>query len=200
MKSSKKILVEHRQKGFTLLELLVAMMIFSLMSVMAYSALANVFKSNEVLTEQEAELKKLQRSMMFIERDLRQLVLRSRSAGYGAPSLPAVSLGHDAEGVIEFTRAGNPNPADLMRSSLQRIRYILDDNILNRLSWNLVDHIDAEPIKMMLLEDVESLKFKFFDSKLWKDNWNSAIEVPKAVEMTLEHKKWGKIIRLFSID
>jgi general secretion pathway protein J len=191
----------RKNNGFTLLELMVAMVIFSFMSIMAYSALANVFKSNEVITEQETKLKKLQRSMMFIERDLRQLVLRSRSSGYGQPASPSLDSGLDSEGIIEFTRAGNSNPTEQSRSSLQRIRYTVEEEKLNRLSWNFVDHIDSEPVKMLLLENVESLSFKFLDNKNnWKENWASLTEIPKAIELTLEHKNWGKIVRLFSIQ
>jgi len=191
----------NRNNGFTLLELMVAMVIFSFMSIMAYSALANVFKSNEVITAQEVKLKKLQRSMMFIERDLRQLVLRSRSSGYGQPPLPALDAGLDSEGVMEFTRTGNSNPTGLVRSSLQRVRYTLEEGELNRLSWNIVDHIDAEPVIMLLLENVESLTFKFLDNENnWQENWSSTTAIPKAIELTLEHKNWGKIKRLFSIQ
>lgn len=191
----------RQNSGFTLLELMVAMVIFSFMSIMAYTALANVFKSNEVITEQEAKLKRLQRSMMFIERDLRQLALRPKSSGYDGDSQPPLDSGLDSEGVIEFTRAGNSNPTGSLRSSLQRIRYTVEEKTLSRLSWNLVDHIDAEPVRMLLLENVESFSFKFLDSKNeWLENWASLTENPRAIELTLEHKNWGKIVRLFSIQ
>ena len=199
MSLRKKYHLKSTEQGFTLLELLVAMMIFSLMSVMAYSALANIFKSDEVIIAQETKLKTLQRSMMFIERDMRQLTLRPKSSGYGNSS-PAVDSGLDSEGIIEFTRAGNSNPMGLPRSSLQRVRYDIQDKKLIRMSWNLVDHIDAEPVSMILLDDVESLSFKFLSDNGMKENWNSATEIPKAVELTLEHKSWGKIVRLFSIQ
>ena len=72
---------------------------------------------------------------------------------------------------------------------------------LNRLSWNFVDHIDAEPVKMLLLENVESLSFKFLDNKNnWQENWASLTDIPIAIELTLEHENWGKIVRLFSIQ
>ena len=200
MRSVQKKQLNPSSHGFTLLELLVAMVVFSFMSIMAYTALANVFKSNEVITAQEVELKKLQRSMMFIERDIRQLILRPKSSGYGKSS-PAVDSGLDSEGIIEFTRAGNSNPTGLVRSSLQRVRYDVQDEKLIRMSWNLVDHIDAEPISMSLLDGVESLSFRFLNNKnSWKENWNSVAEIPKAVELTLEHKGWGKIVRLFFIQ
>jgi len=196
--------MQNKNNGFTLLELMVAMVIFSLMSVMAYSALAAVFKSNEVVSEQELRLKKLQRSMMFIERDFRQLVLRPKSSGYGQPPLPALDSGLDSEGVIEFTRAGNSNPMEMSRSSLQRVRYTVEDKKLSRLSWNIVDSIDVEPVKMLLLDNVELLSFRFLDGEKnknsWKENWASLTKNPIAIELTIEHKNWGKIVRLFSIQ
>ncbi|MEE9444777.1 MAG: type II secretion system minor pseudopilin GspJ [Cocleimonas sp.] len=193
--------LRDKQQGFTLIELLVSMMIFSLMSVMAYSGLINIFKSNEVLTAQEVKLKSLKRSMMFFERDMRQLVFRQRSAGFGQ-SQGAFLYGLDSEGLLEFTRAGNSNPMDLTRSTLQRVRYELNDKRLVRLSWNLVDHLDAEPVKMTLLEDVDSFTLRLLSiDGAWQDNWGAKVSsLPKAVELTLEHKYWGKIKRIIPVD
>jgi general secretion pathway protein J len=188
------------QSGFTLLELLVSMMIFSMMSIMAYGGLINIFKSNEVLTAQEDKLKSLKRTMMFMERDMRQLVQRRRSTGYGQ-SQGALVYGLDAEGLLEFTRAGNSNPLDLARSTLQRVRYDVQEKKLIRLSWSIVDHLDAVPVKMTMLEGVEVLSLRFLTDKgVWQDNWGGQSLLPKAVEITLEHEYWGKIIRLISID
>ena len=191
----------NKRQGFTLIELLVSMMIFSLMSIMAYSGLINIFKSNEVLTAQEIKLKSLKRTMMFFERDMRQLVFRKRSAGFGQAQ-GAFLYGLDSEGLLEFTRAGNSNPMDLTRSTLQRVRYILDDKKLIRLSWNLVDHLDAEPVKITLLENVDGFTLRMLSTKgAWQDNWGGKSKsLPKAVELTLEHKYWGKIKRLIPID
>lgn len=190
----------REQAGFTLLELLIAMVIFSFMSIMAYGALVNIFKSNEVVAIQEKKLKTLKRTMMFLERDMRQIVLRPRSKGFGEAPFPALVSGLDSEGVIEFTRAGNSNSTNMVRSTLQRVRYDLQENVLKRMSWNLVDHIDAEPVTMPLLDDVDTFTLRFLTNKnQWQENWSSNDETPKAVELTLEHKSWGKIIRLFSV-
>lgn len=189
-------MASRKNTGFTLLELMIAMVIFSFMSIMAYGALANIFTSNEVITNQEKRLKELKRAMMFIDRDLRQVVLRSRSSGYDQSS-PALISGQDEEGLIEFTRAGNSNPTDLVRSSLQRVRYDLQESKLKRMSWNLVDHIDAEPVVMPLLDDVESFELRFLnDKKTWEENWSSGESMPEAIELTMVHKNWGKIVRL----
>lgn len=190
---------KKKQSGFTLLELLVAMVIFSLMSIMAYGGLANVITGNEIIAEQEQRLKELQRTMMFLERDLRQIVPRPRSTGYNQFA-KAFDYGLDSDGLLEFTRAGNPNPIAQARSSLQRVRYDLEDKVLIRKSWALVDHIDLEPTSMKLLKDVVSLELRLLDkNKEWQDNWKLPKEVPEAIEITIDHTHWGKIKRLIPV-
>ena len=191
--------IKKEQTGFTLLELLVAMVIFSLMSVMAYGGLSNVIKGNEVIAEQEKRLKELQRTMMFLERDMRQIVPRPRSTGFNEFA-KAFDYGLDSDGLLEFTRAGNPNPIAQVRSSLQRVRYDLEEKVLIRKSWALVDHINLEPTSMKLLNDVESLKLRLLDkNNEWQDNWKQIKEIPQAVEITIDHTNWGKIKRLIPV-
>ena len=189
----------QKNMGFTLLELLIAMVIFSFMSLMAYGALANIFTSNTVISQQEIKLKELKRAMMFIDRDMRQMVLRSRRSGYDQ-SIPALVSGEESDGLIEFTRAGNSNPTDTVRSSLQRVRYDLQEKKFIRMSWNLVDHIDADPVVMPLLNEVNSFELRFLNKKkTWDENWSSDKELPEAIELTLDHEKWGEIIRYIPI-
>lgn len=192
--------LDKKQKGFTLLELLVAMVVFSLMSVMAYGGLFNVLTGNEVITSQEERLKELQRSMMFLERDMRQVVSRPRNTGSGNTLEKAFDYGLDSDGLIEFTRAGNSNPVGVIRSSLQRIRYDLEEKVLIRKSWALVDHIDLEPSSMSLLKDVDSLELRLLDdNNEWQTNWTKIKEIPKAIEITINHENWGEIKRLIPI-
>lgn len=189
--------------GFTLLEVLVSMIIFSLMSVMAYGGLVKVFKSDEVISSLEVKLKTLKRTMMFFERDMRQLVARPRRTGFDKSEfVPALTSGLDSVGIVEFTSAGVSNPLDLTRSSLQRVRYVLEDNELSRLSWKLVDHTDdTEPVTMLLLKNVESFELRFLGKNgAWEENWGSNNDLPIAIELKLEHKHWGKIKRLIVIN
>ncbi|MEB8430971.1 type II secretion system minor pseudopilin GspJ [Cocleimonas sp. KMM 6892] len=191
-------------KGFTLLELLVAMSIFSFMAITAYAGLSNMLTSNQAITEQEQKLKELQRTMLFLEKDIRQVVSRPRKTGYDADEVkPAFSYGldsDDSEGILEFTKAGVSNPLALAKSSLERVRYDLEEEVLTRNSWAYIDHIDLEPVEMTLLTGVESLELRLLDDKdQWQSNWSDLKALPVAVEVTLEHKYWGKIIRLFPI-
>lgn len=188
--------------GFTLLELLISMVIFSIMSLMAYAGLKSVLTSNEATQSHEEALKSLQRTMMFLEKDIRQLAPRPRHANYGESLAALQTTQLPLTAVLEFSRYGNPNPAKKMRSSLQRVRYILDKGKLQRWSWALVDHLDAKPLIMPLLDEVESIDFRFLGSKQqWKTDWSvkNKAQLPKAVEITIRHKRWGNVKRVLSI-
>lgn len=202
--SAQAIKGKRNQKGFTLLELMISMVIFSLMSVMAYSGLASMIGGSETTKEYDADLKSLQRAMMFIERDFRQLVARPRRVDFSRLSA-ALTSGLDSEGLVEFTRTGNPNPANQLRSALQRVQYGYEDKKLSRKSWNLVDHTsDTEPTIMPLLERLEEVSLRFLDkTNTWQDNWGSEKQqslLPKAIELTIEHERWGKIIRIIPVQ
>ena len=144
---------QHKAHGFTLVELLVAMAIFSVMTVVAYAGIAAVMQNDQSSLAHETALKRIQRTMVFIEKDLRQISARSRNDGF-SDLQPPVKADGGGSVLIEFSRAGNSNPTDLSRSSLQRIQYVVEEEKLQRLSWNLIDHSDAEPITMTLMDGV----------------------------------------------
>jgi general secretion pathway protein J len=188
--------------GFTLLELLIAMVIFSLMSLMAYGGLKSVLTSNSVTQEHEEDLKELQRTMMFLEKDLRQLVARPRHGNYGESFAAVQTADLTLTAVLELTRHGNPNPAEKMRSALQRVRYSLDKGQLQRSSWALVDHLDGKPIVMLLMKNLEKISFRFLAAnKQWQTDWlvKNKATLPTVVEINLTHKHWGVIKRLISV-
>ncbi len=93
------------------------------------------------------------------------------------------------------------NPIAVARSSLQRVRYDLEEKVLSRKSWALVDHIDLEPTSMKLLKDVESIELRLLDkNREWQINWKEAKFIPLAVEITIDHTHWGKIKRLIPVQ
>lgn len=187
------------QTGFTLIELLVSIAIFSMMTAIAYAGLASIMNNDQASLEHETALKKLQRSLVFIEKDLRQMTLRPRNTGYSEQISALKSDGSSETGLLEFTRAGNSNPTDLSRSSLQRVRYVLDDVTLQRMSWNMVDHNDAEPLTMNLLSDVSEVSFSFLsDDGESATEW-SKNELPIGIELKLTHERWGQIRRVLPL-
>ena len=191
----------YRQRGFTLIELLVSIAIFSLMTVVAYAGIGSIMSNDKISAEHEADLKRLQRVMLFIEKDLRQVSLRARNDGISS-SLLAPKLANDDTdtGFLEFTRAGNSNPTGLKRSSLVRVRYSLEEEKLQRETWSLVDHSETDLEPVTLMEGVSEVEISFLpDSGEEVDEWDADDELPIGIEITFTTERWGQIRRVIPL-
>ncbi|MDH5573056.1 MAG: type II secretion system minor pseudopilin GspJ [Gammaproteobacteria bacterium] len=199
-----------RLSGFTLLELLVALSIFALISVMAYSGLNSVLKSRLILEKNMDRLSQIQKTMLFMTRDISHLINRDIRDEYGdnKKSLDGSNLNAGLNGpLIELTRTGYPNPLGINRSNLQRVAYRIEDNILYRQIWLSIDRApDSQPYRSALCDKVKSLQFRYMDaSNNWHDQWPPSdttyqeSSLPKAIEFALELEDWGTITRLLPV-
>ena len=196
------------QKGFTLLELLIALAVFSILSLMAYSGLQIVMDSKEHTEKQADRLIELQRAFTFIGRDIEQTIGRSIRDSFG--DTKAAMVGSSFGTIpLEFTRAGWRNPAKLTRSSMERVMYRYDEENITRLSVSALDQPpQVEPLERHLLSEVKELKFRYLDDKLsWNDSWPPSFgpaaglsSLPRAVEVTLDMIGFGEIKRIFRVS
>ncbi|MCW9025132.1 MAG: type II secretion system minor pseudopilin GspJ [Gammaproteobacteria bacterium] len=201
---------QNKQSGFTLLELLVALSIFALISVMAYAGLNTVLDARIVLEQNMDRLGQIQKSVQFITRDISHIVDRQIRDEYGDNKAAVlgselnIGLGSPA---IEMTRTGYPNPMNMTRSHLQRVAYRLQENVLYREAWQVIDRApDSTAYQAKLCDNVTSIKFRYLDNESnWHDQWppsNPQYQgpaLPSAVEFALELKDWGSINRLLPL-
>lgn len=196
-----------KQSGFTLIEMLLAFTIFALMGMAGFSILSNTVNTNQASMEHSASLTGLQRSMLIIERDLMQLTPRLvRVQGEIKPQQSTLSHGElilesDSE-VLAFRRNGWLNPLNILpRSQIQSIAYRIRDGALERLYFDFPDPIKGAEYKVQLLmEDVKSLHFEFFDrkTKKWTQEWQSN-ELPGGLKIVIEHNSFGILERTFAL-
>ena len=210
--TKKNMFVKHKQSGFTLLELMVAISIFAIMSVMIFGGLSEVINVRTSTDKYTSRLTALQIAFMHFSRDARQLSNRSIRGEYG-DKLSAVQSNDIGQYKIELTSTGYPNPAQLNRSELQRIAYGVEDNKLYRYRWSVLDRAeDSKPNKTIILNDVSNMSVRFLDNGNgsgnnddgnWVTAWPPQIdgvasnELPKVIEVTYELEDWGRFTRLF---
>ncbi|RLJ16129.1 type II secretion system protein GspJ [bacterium endosymbiont of Escarpia laminata] len=197
-----------KQSGFTLLELLIAISIFSIISLIAYRGLKVVLDTEAQVEAHIDRLSGLQIALTLMRRDIEQARVRPIRDEYGDP-LPAMQAGGDGGTALVFTRGGRPNPLNLQRSNLQRIAYLLEDKKLFRLTWLTLDRAHGtEPRRTKVLDGISNIEVRFFDHKMKAHpSWPVSGELeektnaplPLAIEITLELEDWGKIQRLFRV-
>jgi len=194
-------------KGFTLIEVIIAMSIFAIVSILAYSGLHSVISSKTHTEGSLDRLQELQMSMLTLAGDMQHLSARNGHDALGGTLLKLTT--QDSDYIVSFTRNGWRNPAEQARSTLQRVAYRLDEDKLIRMYWTHVDRADDElVVERTLMTNIESLELRFLNDKNeWKTDWPSAdnlaasdpIGLPSAVEITLNMHDWGKIIRLIKV-
>lgn len=201
-------LIVHRQegeKGFTLLELLVAISIFAIISAMTFQGLHSMIDNREIMDNESNRLASLQRAMVMMSRDFEQIVDRTVRDEFLVVQ-PALSAKADSKTIVEFSRGGFRNPAGLARSTILRVSYRLADRILVRETWPVLDRaVAVEPVSSNILTGVDDIKLRFLDvNRVWHPVWppeemadSGNKQLPLAVEAVLELEDWGMIKRLF---
>jgi general secretion pathway protein J len=195
-------------RGFTLLELLIAIAIFALLGLGTYRMLDSVLQTDKVTRSHEAQLRELVRAMAAFERDLLQVQARPVRDPFGEPRAALLAEAGD-EGALELSRSGWRNPLAQPRASLQRVRWQRSGEQWQRLYWTVLDQAqDSEPQMQQALDGVTALQLRYRDAKgVWHDSWppesgaqegNLAL-LPQALELLLEHRRYGQLRRLLRL-
>lgn len=162
-----------RNRGFTLLEMMVVIGLFALVAAMAYGGLMAVMKTRVALEQRLDRIAELQKAYWLLRDDFQNGVDRPilDNNGVPQPALRYVGL----ERRVDFTRGGWANPLRLPRATLRRVGYWWDsDNkTLVRRTWPVLDRApQTEPVDTTLLADVDGLSWRFLDGNgQWQQEW-----------------------------
>jgi general secretion pathway protein J len=197
-----------RERGFTLIEVLVALAVFGVMSALAYMTLGQTLSNSDLLTARMDRLQAIQRTMNYLSSELLQAAPRAVRADLGQDE-PALRSSFAASFALELTHNGWPNSAGVPRSTQQRTAYRIEEQELVRYHWNVLDRTaNNVPVATILLDDIESLTFRFLlGNGDWTDQWppvsaNASANsnaLPRAVEITLVLPDEGELIRIVEV-
>jgi len=197
-------MARHEMRGFTLLEVLIAMAIFALISLSSFTIFDTVFTSDEKSKAKNARLNELNRAFLVIERDMLQIVRRTVRFNGEAPRNSYLHL--DDQGMfsettaLAFVRSGWTNPGFLLpRSDLQFVAYRLSEGTLFRLHYNFVDAVVGQELSTRsLVSQINDVAFEFYHQDKWQKELKSK-QLPLAVAIILQTADFGEIRRQFLI-
>ncbi|TDJ30386.1 MAG: type II secretion system protein GspJ [Gammaproteobacteria bacterium] len=190
----------HKQ-GFTLLEMLVAIVIFAVVSGIAYSALNQTIKIGNRVSEADRRLSELQFALTYFNQDWMQVSPRKIRNQYGDTENQVVL----ADNRISFTRSGWNNLLQHKRSELQRVQYELVDHKLVRRYWRSLDQgIGEEPLTTVILSAVDAFEIQFINAEeqaidTWPDELSRGLGPPIALVLTVNLDDFGEIRRIMEV-
>ena len=192
---------QQRVKGFTLLEMLLALAVFAALSISAFQVLQGGIRAYELSLDKVRRLAELQRGVSQMEQDLTQMIPR-HSRGNEGLLLAAPHLLKSDDWGISFTRNSWLNPAGMLpRSELQWAGDRLRQKKLERLSYFHVDHPSGvSPNVRVILDGVHAFRLRFFVNGAWQARWDSTGILPQAVEVTLVMDDFAELTRLFLVS
>ncbi len=192
--------------GYTLLEIMIALAVFALLSTITASAMYYAFDTRTRVNVQANQLNAIQLALTLIARDTEQMVDRAIRGNEIRLFPPFVGRSH----YLEFTRGGLVNPNEIEpRSTLQRIAYACIGNQLIRRSWESLDTPNRNhPQDKIILDHLKQCSFSYLATNHqmlpeWREyavQQNQKKEtLPIAIQATLTISDWGNMSLLFAI-
>lgn len=203
-----KCLTHNTIKGFTLLEVLIAITITALIGLGTWNLMGGAIRAQETSQTHATQLMLLQKTMHLLERDISQILARSVRNEYGEIT-PALT-NRNALNIVEFTTGGRRNPLEKPVSELQRVYYELNEGTITRVvKASLDDAYADEPLKQALIGGVTEMKVSFLTEQgTWTSSWppeqvDEQLDVntvlPRAVKITFDQERYGEISRLLDL-
>jgi type II secretion system protein J len=191
-----KTSTNHRfriSRAFTLLEIMIAISIFSLVLAAIYSSWTAILRARKVAGDATASVQRARISIRIIEDSLGSVESFVRNANYYSfvgENGSEGSLSFVARLAKSFPRSGKFGDFDVRRLTFTVERGA--DNtrqLVLRQNPVLMDlDVDEKEHPLVLAKNVQDFQLQFWDMRLndWTDEWTQTNQIPKLVMVTLK--------------
>lgn len=175
------------KKGFTIIEILVALLSISIISLFSFEYLANTVRIKDSLSNQSTIQQKYMNAINIMRLDLMQLV-RVPIKDVNGRQTNAVFFGSNDKEIMSFV-AFIGSSEDFNESKLRRIEYRYENNNLYR-STSPSNRPSKKLSNELLYQNIDGLKISFREDlddnyNQWPNNNNSIDAVPRYVVLEL---------------
>ena len=194
--------------GFTLVEVLVALFIFSILSSSTLGVLTTTLRAKEAMETKSALVQKRSIARILMKADFANALPIAITDEFGQPKTVYFAGGaRGDERLLVISRAGWENPGGLeRRSDLQAVDYILKEGVLVRRVRARFNPIAATPeYEQALIGGIDKIEMSFFDGRNWQDNWHTGPvpigrpDLPKLASIELAFDDGSKIKQIFLV-
>jgi general secretion pathway protein J len=198
MTSSKARQHRVRQRGFTLIELMSALLILSLLALMSFRGLGAVLDARDHVRQESEKWKGVAAFFSRFQRDVQLSAPRPVRAASGTAPAWRGQAGAGAE----FSRFASAEGLD----SVRRVAYRLNENREIELSmWPGLDvSPNAQPARYPVLSGVTRFEVQYLDGALaWVDAWPGSERdppLPRAVRLRIVLATGEDLVRVFALN
>lgn len=188
-----------RARGFTLVEMLVALVVFALLAAGGVTVMAWASASQGAAQVRMARVGELQRARAMLRADLSQAAPRRTRNAAGGTAVQAFTGSADPGPGLLFalTRRGWENPQGAPRASLQYVEYRLQEDRLERSARPMLDGARLDP-PQTVIDGVRAVQVRYRFQGQWLDGWPGGVDrVPEALRLGLELDGLGQIEQSF---
>ena len=198
----------RKQSGFTLVEVLVALFIFSILSAASMAVLTSTLRSKELMKRKSDELRQRATLRILLKSDFANTLAVPKTDEFGQPEQTIFIGGSTGdERFLSLSRTGWDNPGGIeQRSDLQAVEYVLRDKTLIRQVRARFNPVTATPVlEQPLMNGVERVVLGFFDGENWQENWLTGAPplgvpaMPVLASVELEFTDGDKLRQVFRV-
>jgi general secretion pathway protein J len=176
-------------KGFTLLELLVALVLLVMLSGALYGTYFSVMRGSEAARERTEPLRDARVTLDLLRRELAAVNFDSNNKRLHFVVEDRDIFGKPAS-ILDFTAFTVPRTGSVPSSDVMAVRYRPVEReeqtmILSRQTEDL--YLDSKPLPYPLTEQIQGFLVECYDGNQWVKSWDTTLNagLPKAVRVTL---------------
>jgi len=193
-------------KGFTLIEVLVALAIVGIIGAISFGGLITTIKFNDLTLSRMDVGNNVTLADEMLKRDflhaLNRLTRDTRGDFYRHSFY---GLNPRSEGTLLAFTVNTGDNLPNKNGALRYVEYVFEENKLKRIESQYVDRTeDTRKKTTILLEEIENISVKFAKGNQWENEWPVADwlsnnGLPNVAEVSYEIKGIGNITRLYML-
>jgi len=180
-------------KGFTIIEVLVSLVILSMIAIVSSNILKSSLETEQETSVQLDSIKELNLASTIIRRDFRQLVNVSLKDYYGNKLYGTLISKVNSKSVVF-----NSNIKSISNdvSPIKRINYeLIDNKLIRKQFFSSNPYSQDDFTEITLIKDIENLQFSFLYENSWHESWPISLitskKIPTLIKIEFSKKNKG---------
>jgi type II secretion system protein J len=185
-------------KGFTIIEVLVTLIILSMIAIISSNILQSSLESEKVSSQRLNSIKELNLASSILRRDIRQIANVSIKDFYGN-KINGTFISELGSENLMFTTKVKSFSNEV--SPLKRVQYVIENkNFIRKQYYSSNPYNQDEYTKSIIINDIDNLKLSFLNENKWHQSWpvspitSKKIPTLIKIEFILDDKDYSWVI------